>query len=82
MKRTKDSKMTLKNRVKRLEKKAGVDQGMIYMVHQQEDGLYHFLRDERVMNEAEFAAFERSLSENDNLILITRRESAKEEEHV
>ena len=48
-----------------------------------EDGLYHFLRDERVMNEAEFAAFERSLSDEDNLIVITRRESAKEEEkHV
>jgi len=73
--------MSLEHRIKKLEKKAGVDQGMIYLVHQ-EDGLYHFLRDERVMNEVEFAAFERSLSADDNLIVITRRESAKGEKHV
>jgi len=72
--------MSLEHRIKKLEKRAGVE-GMIYIVHL-ENGKYHFLRDERVMDEAEFAAFKRSLSDEDNLITIVRRESAKGEKHV
>ena len=67
---------------KRLEALENTNQGGgIYLVHQ-EDGLYHFLWDERIMDEAEFAAFKRSLSDEDNLITIVRRESAKGEKHV
>jgi len=46
--------------------------GGVYIVHQ-EDGLYKFSWQGWVMNEKEFKAFERSLSDDDYLMLIRLR---------
>jgi heme/copper-type cytochrome/quinol oxidase subunit 2 len=54
--------------------------GGFYMVRlDRHDGLYHFMRgDDRVMNEKEFKAWERSKDENDFLIMIKYRDDTKE----
>jgi hypothetical protein len=69
---------------KRLEALENANQGGgFYMVHlNPEDGLYHFLWDERVMNEDEFKAFERSLNPDDYLMVVRRESAKEEEEHV
>ena len=70
-------KKTIERRLEDLENVN--DGGGFYMVRlDPEDGLYHFLWDERVMNEDEFTAFERSLDDDDYLMIITRYDGSKE----
>ena len=67
--------MTLKNRVKNVEKKLGISEGLISFATL-EDGVYKvWVNGEMVeMNETEFEKWQASKSEKDVLFIVKRRE--------
>ncbi len=74
--------MSLKSRVNKLEKSAGLGDGRIYVVHEKHGVFTVEDNGEKLeMNEVELGDWERSKGENDYLILV-RYAGAKENENV
>jgi len=75
----KDYKMTIKHRVEKLEKMAGIDEGLIYIVYR--DGDTYTLKvndgDDVIMLGDEFEVWERSRSENDYVLVVSYRDEDK-----
>jgi len=74
--------MTLKSKVQKLERLFGVsDGGKMIFAHKVENGIEVQVFDgtrEKIMTASEFEDFKNSRGEEDRLITIVRRESAKE----
>jgi len=67
--------MAYKNRVEKLEKMVGIDEGSIYIVYRK-DEIYTLKvndGDDVIMSGDEFEVWERSKSENDFVIVVSYR---------
>jgi hypothetical protein len=79
--------MSLKSRVKSIEKKLGVSEGHNYFALKKDDGYIlqpngFDITESVKMTEKEFEKWQGSKGQNDQLYIVSRRESAKENENV
>jgi len=72
----KDYKMSVKNRVEKLEKMSGYDEGSIYIVYKDDDTYTLKVNDgdDVIMSLDEFEAWERSRLENDYILIVSYRD--------